>query len=146
MSVRGWRLSPSTASDLADDIAGILEDVAVEGCTQVQYCHPQIYDNAIYKAVDGDIWSDPVKQGGKYHILGKLDIHAELKILFEAAMPILRTVRGANVILVGPLPRLAVDKCCVDSTHITNFADSDYLAQMAEKLKNIAKNIKISPS
>ena len=98
--------------------------------------------------MDGDIWSDPVKQGGKYHILGKLDKigDAELKILFEAAMPILRTVRGANVILVGPLPRLAVDKCCADSTHITNFADSDYLAQMAEKLKNIAKNIKISPS
>ena len=57
-------------------------------------------------------------------------------------MPILRTTRGANVILVGPLPRYAVDKCCTDTSHITNFGDSDYLAQMAEKLKNMAKNIK----
>ena len=57
-------------------------------------------------------------------------------------MPILRTARGANVILVGPLPRYAVDRCCADTSHITNFGDSDYLAQMAEKLKNLAKNIK----
>ena len=57
-------------------------------------------------------------------------------------MPILRTVRGANVILVGPLPRYAVDRCCADTSHITNFGDSDYLAQMADKLKNLAKNIK----
>ena len=57
-------------------------------------------------------------------------------------MPILRTARGANVILVGPLPRYAVDRCCTDTSHITNFGDSDYLAQMAEKLKNLAKNIK----
>ena len=70
MSVRGWRLSPSTASDLADDIASILEDVAVEDCTIIL----QIYDNAIYKAVDGDSWSNPVKLGGKYHIPGKLGI------------------------------------------------------------------------
>ena len=140
LSVRGWRLSSSTASDLADDIAGILEDVAVEDCTIIL----QIYDNAIYKAVNGETWSDPVKQGGKYHVPGKLDIvgEAEVKSLFEAAMPILRTTRGANVILVGPLPRFAVDKCCTDTSHITNFGDSDYLAQMAEKLKNLAKNIK----
>ena len=140
LSVRGWRLSTSTASDLADDIAGILEDVAAEDCTIIL----QIYDNAIYKAVNGDTWSDPVKQGGKYHVPGKLDIvgETEVKSLFEAAMPILRTTRGANVILVGPLPRFAVDKCCSDTSHITNFGDSDYLAQMAEKLKELAKNIK----
>ena len=60
LSVRGWRLSPSTARDLADDIAGILEDVAVEDCTIIL----QIFDNAIYKAVDGDTWSDPVNWVG----------------------------------------------------------------------------------
>ena len=61
-------------------------------------------------------------------------------------MPILRTARGANVILVGPLPRYAVDRCCTDTIHITNFGDSDYLAQMAEKIKNLAKISRISPS
>ena len=140
LSVRGWRLSPTTASDLAEDIAGILEDVAAEDCTIIL----QIYDNAIYKSVDGDSWSDPVKLGGKYHIPGKLEVagEAEVKILFEAAMPILRTARGANIIIVGPLPRYAVDKCCADSSHITNFGDTDYLPLMAEKLKNLAKNVK----
>ena len=60
LSVRGWRLSPSTARDLVDDIAGILEDVAVEDCTIIL----QIFDNAIYKAVDGNTWSDPVNWVG----------------------------------------------------------------------------------
>ena len=59
----------------------------------------------------------------------------ELKELFEAAMPILRTSRGTNIIIIGPLPRYALD-------HITNFNDEAYSTEMAARLKEIAKNIK----
>ena len=66
----------------------------------------------------------------------------ELKELFEAAMPILRTSRGTNIIIIGPLPRYAVAKCCEALDHITNFNDEAYSTEMAARLKEIAKNIK----
>ena len=57
-------------------------------------------------------------------------------------MPILRTSRGTNIIIIGPLPRYAVAKCCEALDHITNFNDEAYSTEMAARLKEIAKNIK----
>ena len=64
----GWLLSENTAAELASDIADALDDEEVEDPVVV----PQIFDNALYKGkMNGEI-ADPVKQQGKYHILGDL--------------------------------------------------------------------------
>ena len=57
-------------------------------------------------------------------------------------MPILRTSKGTNIILIGPMPRYAVSKCCHDTAHITNFQDEAYSTDMAARLKETAKHIK----
>ena len=64
----GWLLSENTAAELASDITDALDDEEVEDPVVV----PQIFDNALYKGtMNGEI-ADPVKQQGKYHILGDL--------------------------------------------------------------------------
>ena len=138
LSVRGWKLNKSNASNLASDIEGILEDENPEDVTVIL----QLYHNTIYEAeVDGAV-TDHQKITGKYHVPGKLILisDSELKELFEASMPIFRTSKGTNIILIGPMPRYAVSKCC--HAHIINFHDEAYSIDMAARLKEIAKHIK----
>ena len=56
------------------------------------------HDNAIYKAEVDGVVTDHQKISGKYHVPGKLILvgDQELKELFDAAMPILRTARGTH--------------------------------------------------
>ena len=44
--------------------------------------------------------------------------------------------------IIGPMPRYAVAKCCEDPSHITNFNDDAYSTEMAARMNEIAKNIK----
>ena len=84
------------------------------------------------------------KISGKYHVPGKLVFisNQELKELFEAAMPILRTSKRTNIIIIGPMPRYVVAKCCDDPVHITNFHDESYSTEMAARLKETSKHQK----
>ena len=46
------------------------------------------------------------------------------------------------MMIIGPMPRYAVAKCCEDPSHITNFNDDAYSTEMAARMNEIAKNIK----
>ena len=140
LSMSGWLLSENTASELASDISDALDDEEVEDPIVVL----QIFDNALYKGtLNGEI-ADPVKQQGRYHILGNLQILTghELKLLFETAMPILRAARGARIILIGPLPRYVVGRCCSDSSHLTNYDEEDYVKYISNSLKEVGVQLK----
>ena len=98
-------------------------------------------DNSIHEGeVDGEL-TDPVKLHKTYHIKGKLGLvdHADFKKLFETALPIIMSCVGSNIILLGPLPRFLLNKCCSDSSHITNFDDKKYLEKMGKDIRDIGK-------
>ena len=113
-----------SAADLAQDLSGVLEEASEGSHTVILH----LFDNSIYKGeVDSEL-TDPVKLNRKYHVRGKLKLidNADFKNLFETALPIIHACRSSNVILLGPLPRFLLNKCCVDLSHITNFGDSGY--------------------
>ena len=68
LSIGGWRLSDNSAAEMAQDIAGVLEDEYDGSHTLVLH----LVDNAIFKGeVNGEL-ADPIKINGTYHIKGKL--------------------------------------------------------------------------
>ena len=90
LSIGGWRLSDNSAAEMAQDIAGVLEDEYDGSHTLV-----------LHKGeVNGEL-AEPIKINGTYHIKGKLRLvdSATFKLLFESALPILRACSASNIIL-----------------------------------------------
>ena len=140
LCIGGWRLSKDSAAELAHDLTGVLEDADEGSHTVVLH----LFDNSIFKGeVDGEL-TDPFKIGRKFHIRGKLQVttHADFKQLFEMALPIIRSCSGYNVILLGPLPRFLLNKCCSDPTHISNFEEKDYLSKLGTDIRDLGKHLR----
>ena len=100
-------MTKESAAEVALDLAGVLEDASDGSHTIILH----IFDNSIYKGeVDGEL-SDSVRINRKHHIEGKLVVldHTDFKRLFET---IIGSCTGSNVILLGPLPRYLLNKCC----------------------------------
>ena len=138
--IGGWRLSKESAVELAQDLTGVLEDADKGTHTVVLH----LFDNSIFKGeVDGEL-TDPFKIGKKFHISGKLQLinHADFKQLFETALPIIRSCSGSKVILLGPLPRFLLNKCCTDPTHITNFDEKEYLSKLGNDIRDLGKHLR----
>ena len=140
LSIGGWRLSKDSAADLAQDLSGVLEDASEGSHTVILH----LFNNSIYKGeVDGEL-TDPVKLSRKFHVRGKLKLidNADFKNLFETALPIIRACRGSNVLLLGPLPRFLLNKCCEDLSHITNFGESGYTGKMGNDIRELGKQLR----
>ena len=122
VSIGGWKLTKESAAEVALDLAGVLDDATDGSHTIVLH----IFDNSIYKGEAGGELTDPVRINRKYHIEGKLVVldHPEFKRLFETALPIFRSCTGSNIILLGPLPRYLLSKCCTEPSHVTNFGET----------------------
>ena len=72
-----------------------------------------LFENSIYKGeVDGEL-TDPIKLNGTYPIKLKLIDSSAFKQLFETAFPII-SCSSSNILLLGPLPRYFLNKCCDD--------------------------------
>ena len=130
-------MTKESAAEVALDLAGVLEDASDGSHTIILH----IFDNSIYKSeVDGEL-SDSVRINRKHHIEGKLVVldHTDFKQLFETALPIIGSCTGSNVILLGPLPRYLLNKCCTDTSHITNFGDKEYLAKLGNDIRDLGK-------
>ena len=82
LSIDGWKLSESSANDLANDISDALEAVeCLENCTVIL----NIFDNSIYKGRNPGSPTEPLRQSGGYHLVGELNLvkDDEFKKLFE---------------------------------------------------------------
>ena len=61
---------------------------------------------------------------------------------FETALPICRAARGSEILLLGPLPRYAVARCCEDPSHLTNFEEDGYVEGTKDRIKEVGKQLK----
>ena len=135
LTAGGWKLSEKSAEDLAFDLENVLDDLDPADVTFLLH----MFDNSIYRGnVDGH-QVEPVKLDGGYHIPGNLEVVDSklVKELFETAMPVFKAARGAEILIVGPLQRYVVQKCCGNPGHITNFADPDYGTEIASAMKEV---------
>ena len=68
--------------------------------------------------------------------------------IFETAHPIFRAARGTDILLLGPLQRYAVARCCEDPSHLKNLRRTAMLKEVGMQLKNLlymkqVKNVKL---
>ena len=108
-----------------------------------------LFDNSIYKGeVDGEL-TDPIKLNGTYPIKLKLIDSSAFNQLFETALPVIKCCIGFSIILLGPLPRYLLNKCCEDPSHINNFVSTEYLAKMSNNIKllrNLVHKRRLNPA
>ena len=57
-------------------------------------------------------------------------------------MPVFRAARGAEILVIGPLQRYIMQKCCGNPGHITNFADQDYRTAIAGAIKEVGIHLR----
>lgn len=57
-------------------------------------------------------------------------VSKDMKDLFITALPLTKAAGAKKVILMGPMPRYLVAKCCEDASHLTNYDDEDYVEEM----------------
>ena len=57
-------------------------------------------------------------------------------------MLILLAARGVEIIIIGPLPWCAVEKCCTEQGHITNFDDPEYGRLIGEGVKEVGIHLR----
>ena len=140
LSIPGWKLSESSAADLASDISGIMENNDSSRVVVVL----QLFDNETYKGLSGSEIVDPVKKDGKYHIIGKLVLASseEFKALFGTAITVIKAAKSALVLLISPLYRYATGRCCRQETHLTNFSEVDYTKKLANTLQSLGKQLR----
>ena len=74
---------------------------------------------------------------GRYHIFGKLQAapRTAFEVVFDNAAAVLETAGEAQVLLVVPLPRYVLGRCCDDRTHLTNWKLSPMFLYIVEKLR-----------
>ena len=140
LKIGGWKLSEKTAEDLAFDIENFMDEADPASTTIILH----LFDNSVFHGVVDENPVAPVKIHGWYHILGRLEVtNAKAgKELFDDALPILRAARGAELLVIGPLPRFLVKKCCDNAGHITYFGEAGYGAKLCAGVKDVGIHLR----
>jgi len=138
LSMSGWRLTESSALDLAEDIKDQTPDHLAHNTVVIL----QLFDNAIFKGTDRHgRMVEPFRKDGTYHIHGNMSVASEeeVKFLFTLAAPAIRAAKKCPVILLTPLYRYVTGRCCTDPAHLTNFAETHFTAQVGSALQKVGK-------
>ena len=103
-----------------------------------------LFDNSIYKSGSSTSPTEPLRLNGSYHLLRELNMVSEdeFKRIFEDTIPILRAARGTQILVIGPLERYTIRKCCENEDHITNFDDPSYIGTMKASVTRLGKLLK----
>ena len=84
----------------------------------------------------------PYMDSEGYHIPGNMEgaPTGVLKAATRLAKPLLAVAsKAGRIILLDPLPRYTIGKCCLKPDHITNYGDTDYLETVEVAVKNAQK-------
>jgi len=124
----GW---VATRAGLADAAAQI-QNLKVTGEDSVVL---DLWSNSAYMGTDEfglPVRAAKASNDGKYHIVG--DLQAAPKTVFEKIMQdsvaVLDAARGSKVVLVIPIPRYILNKCCTAAGHVANFGQESFSSEV----------------
>ena len=85
----------------------------------------QLFDSSIYfsSATTGELSLPKRGDDGQYHVTGELVLAewSAFKKIFNMSAPLIRAAGSCCKILLSPLPRYAMARCCGEEQHLTNF-------------------------
>jgi hypothetical protein len=102
----------------------------------------QLLDNSSYFGTGNDGYRcSPVKENGRYHILGDLQLADRdlVKMMANTFTPLLRAGGEHEKIILVPLMSYMSSKCCSDQSHLTNFKCEGWGGLIGKSLINISK-------
>jgi hypothetical protein len=145
LSVPGWRATPDVVENMVTQLKSVLHE-EYNGETVIIY---QLFDNSCYMSCDEEgNRCLPIKgRDNVYHVPGRLVFASrdDFRGLFTTVLPLLRAGLDNTKVLLSPMMRYIVQKCCEDDSHIINKGLSNYgtnmgtaLGKMGEWLKDLA--------
>jgi hypothetical protein len=101
-----------------------------------------------------DLWSNSAHMGtdemgipsraqkspadGHYHVLGELQAAPKtmFSLILSMAKGVMDAAGGSTIILVAPLPRYILSKCCDKSEHISNWGSEQFFSELSVAVKS----------
>jgi len=88
----------------------------------------------------------PMKVGGRFHLLGNLDVCADagLKKSVSRFFDLLRKIDSKEIpmVVLPPLPRYLAGGCCPNTTHAPNAADGAHSESFLQKIMHMRSEIR----
>ena len=130
-----WRLTEENAATLANS----LKTAASNNPSATVIL--QLYDSSVYYSSTGPGERSLPRRGqdGHYHVPGDL-VMADwptFKQIFASSLPLIRAGGKLKKVLLSPLPRFIMGRCCPDTGHLKNFGTKEYVRAMGNTLAEI---------
>jgi len=142
LSVSGWRVSASAVDDMHQSLQQIIHLLPA----RTVFVYGMLLDNTLYQSESGGQRHLPVRlSDGRYHARGRLtylsvqEIMGLIETVWKLFLPegFTHIPGGPRRIWVGPLERYAVQRCCTDPTHLTNYSETDYRTQLRSYVRRV---------
>jgi hypothetical protein len=119
-------------SDLEEPLAGLDESKTVVLL--------QPFDNSIYYSSKAKGEKTLTRKGSdrKYHVDGELKMISkeDMKELFVLILRLIKAAKGMKVIIMGPMLRYLIAKCCKHPGHVTNRNTKSYIDYMIQGIRD----------
>jgi len=140
MSISGWKLTASSAKDMAEEIHDHLDREAGKKVVVLQ-----LFDNSIFYGTncEGDRRYS-FRAEGRHHIEGDLSVigKEEFKDLFEVAAPIFRAAKNVPTIVLGPTARYVIGPCCGNPDHVTNMNEEQFTTRISASVRDLGRYLR----
>ncbi len=137
VSVPGFRISEKSVELMVEDLTAVLADL--EDSKTVVVLQP--FDNSIFFSsnVHGEKTLTKKGKDGKFHVEGDLKLISkeDMKEIFLLLLPLIRAAEGKKIIIMGPMPRYLLARCCNSAAHLTNRVGEDYINQMIQAIRDV---------
>jgi hypothetical protein len=101
----------------------------------------QPFDKSIFFSsnVHGEKTLTKKGKDGKFHAEGDLKLISkeDMKEIFLLLLPLIRAAKGKKIIIMGPMPRYLLARCCDSVAHLTNRVGEDYIDQMIQAIRDV---------
>jgi lysophospholipase L1-like esterase len=142
LGVPGFRVS----SDTVENQCSMLQDVLFESSSRTVIIYQLLDNNVFFKAREDGSCSLTSKNtdDNTYHINGRLEYvdHTAIKSLVNTITPLLRAGGECEKIILSPLPRYMMKRCCKDRNHLVNKREDSYASDMGEALADMRDSMK----
>jgi hypothetical protein len=121
VTVPGWTPSP-------ENIKNMVSIVKEKAADSVAFVFNLFGNSSVrFEQFDGTS-ALPFKSNGKFHLAGKVVVTPPeiFKKIVENITPILKATGNKPCIILPPLPRYLLSRCCGDTNHCTNANDKDF--------------------
>jgi hypothetical protein len=137
VSVPGFRITEESVARMASDLEAAIEGLDVKKSVLLL----QPFDNSIYYSsrAQGEKTLTCKGSDRKYHVEGELKMISkeDMKELFILIIPLIKAAKGMKVIIMSPMPRYLIAKCCDNPGHVTNRNTDCYIDSMIQGIRDV---------